>query len=315
VAGRIVVFGSLNRDVVIRVSYLPSEGETVIGGRAEKFLGGKGANQAVAAARLGAGVIMIGRVGADAAGAEMIDQLTRERVDVSGVEVDQNVPTGTAFIIVDAKGQNMIAVTPGANGVVGEPEVERLRNILEKDDVLVVQLEIPAKAAKRAIKTALRIGARVILNATPVDESTLELLDRVDYAVMNAQEATRLFERTIEPSEMAGEAAEDARKHGAEAVIVTLGAAGAVLRSADTAIEVPGLRVESVDSVGAGDAFVGGLAASLLRGDCVKDAVRFGCAAGAVATTRYGAQPSLPTLEDVERVSNTEVRATGQEPV
>jgi ribokinase len=314
VARKIVVFGSLNRDVVLRVPHLPIEGETVLGGAIDDYFGGKGSNQAVAAARLGAEVALIGRVGNDATGKEMIDTLARENIDVTGIEIDRETPTGVALIMVDAEGRNIIAVSPGANGVVGELEVERLRTALEEDDVLVVQLEIPALAAKSALKTAFRIGARVILNATPVDDSTFELLDGVDFVVVNAREAATLFKRRVESASTAGKVAADVQRYGrAGTVIVTLGAAGAVLRSSDTAIDVPGFKVESVDSVGAGDAFVGGLAASLLRGDSIEDVIRFGCAAGAVATTRYGAQPSLPALQELDGLLNGGGRTTGLE--
>jgi ribokinase len=284
----VVVLGSVNMDLVVRVDELPRPGDTVLGDRLLTFPGGKGANQAVAAARLGAGVRMLGRVGADAFGRRLLDGLRGDGVEVQGVAVDETEPTGAALIVVDRRGQNIITVAPGANAAVGEPEVENVRRTLSAGDVLVLQLEVPLSAVLAAIDAAHAAGARVILNAAPSAPLRGKALPDVDVLVVNEQEC----------EDLGGPDAVSAR----EAVVETMGASGAMLYTASTTGLIEPRHVEAIDATAAGDAFVGTLAFALARGSEPRDAVQLANAAGAAAVTRLGAQPSLPYPADLNRL-------------
>jgi ribokinase len=295
----IVVLGSLNVDLVVRVPALPRPGETVLGDRLSTFAGGKGANQAVAAARLGGRVAMVGRLGADPGGDTLAGSLDREGVDASGVERDAGEPTGAALIMVDGGGENLIAVAPGANGRVGVADADRALRAAGADGLLVLQLEIPMDAAARAVGR----GGRVVLNAAPAAAAARELLRGLHALVVNQSEAAALLGGG--PVRGGGAALETARalhEAGAGLAVVTLGAAGSVLCDADGARLVEPFVVTAVDTTAAGDAFAGGLAVGLAAGLPAAAAVRLGNAAGAAAATRAGAQASLPRPADLERL-------------
>jgi ribokinase len=290
----IVVLGSLNVDLVTRVAVLPRPGETVLGDRLLTFTGGKGANQAVAAARLGGRVTMVGRVGRDAGGETLLRQLSRDGVDASGVSRDADEPSGAALIMVGADGENLIAVAPGANGRVGSAEVDRALDAAGPAGLLVLQLEIPREAAVRAI----REGRRVLLNAAPAAPLPLGLLRGLDALVVNESEAAALLGRSVPGAE----AAAALHAAGCALAVVTLGAAGAALCDADGARVAEPFAVDAVDTTAAGDAFVGALAVGLAAGRPAAEAVRFANAAGAAAATRPGAQESLPRREDLREL-------------
>ncbi|MBO0684173.1 MAG: ribokinase, partial [Candidatus Dormibacteraeota bacterium] len=258
---RVVVLGSLNRDYVVQVPRLPSAGQTVVGGgHLQLFSGGKGANQAVAAARLGAEVAMVGRVGDDDAGRVLVEGLEADGVDISGVAVDPAAPTGAALIVVEEGGQNLITVAPGANAAVGRKELELALGSLRAGDLLLLQLEIPMAAVRAAIGRAGAAGARVILNAAPAAKLDPEVLRGLDVLVVNETEARAL----------AGAPAQEAAgllvRRGPAAVVVTLGERGSLLQEGGRATEVAPHRVRAIDATGAGDAFAGGLAAALAAG-------------------------------------------------
>jgi ribokinase len=293
---RVVVLGSLNRDYVVQVPRLPLAGQTVTGRELLTFAGGKGANQAVAAARLGAEVAMVGRIGDDDSGHGLIDGLAAQGVDVSGVSRDPSAPTGAALIIVEEGGQNLIAVAPGANATVGEEEVARALACLRPGDLLVLQLEIPMEAVGAAVGRAASVEARVVLNAAPPAELDAETLRGLDVLVVNEDEARALAGHP--PVEAASELA----RRGPAAVVVTLAGRGAVLSQGERSIVVAPRAVRAVDTTAAGDAFVGGLAAALAAGSGVEGAVSLANAAGAAATTAVGAQASLPYREDLVRL-------------
>jgi ribokinase len=296
--GRVAVLGSINMDLVIRVRALPRPGDTVLGDRLLQFAGGKGGNQAVAAARLGAEVRMFGRVGTDAFGDELLRGLEDDRVDISGVARDVDEPSGAALIVVEEGGQNTVTVAPGANGRVGEAEVRGLSTSLSPKDIVVLQLEIPLDAVHAAVDAAGRTGARIVLNAAPA--STLATLPEVDVLVVNEGEAGALSGVAV--SDLASaEAAAAVLARSARAVVVTLGAAGSVLWEAGSVSRFEPRRVKAVDATAAGDAFVGALAYGLATGKALPEAVELGGAAGAVAVTRMGARSSLPTLDEVLR--------------
>lgn len=298
--GRVVVLGSINLDLVVRVSALPRPGETVLGDRLLRFAGGKGANQAVAAARLGGEVLMLGRVGSDATGDELLRGLEEDGVDVSGVARDGEEATGAALIVVEQGGQNTVTVAPGANAKVGAAELERLATLLAPGDVLVLQLEIPFAAVKSAAEAARRAGATIVLNAAPVaaDDASPPPLPEVDLLVVNEGEASALSGLPVTDS-ASGEAAAALLGAASGAVAVTLGEAGSILWEGGEVTLVEPRQVQAVDATGAGDAFVGAVAFALAAGRPLHDAVELGGAAVAVAVTRMGARTSLPTLDEV----------------
>jgi ribokinase len=294
---RIVVLGSLNLDLVVTVPRLPHPGETVLGDGLRSYPGGKGANQAVAAARLGGQVAMVGRVGNDNFGAGLIENLDRNGVDSSGVEHDSAMPTGAALIYVEPRGQNMIAVAPGANGTVGPKDAERAVSRLGPGDVLVLQLEIPISVIGHAAVVARQAGAFVLLNAAPAQRLDPGLLSQLDALVVNEREAGVLVDQETSPEA----AASALRARGARIAIVTVGPAGSVFCDDTGVHRVEPFPVKSIDSTGAGDAFMGALAVGIARRLETKAAVRFGNAAGAAATSSVGAQAALPRLDDLRR--------------
>ena len=273
------MLGSLNMDLVVRVLALPKPGGTVLGDRLLRIPGGKGANQAAAAARLGAQVRMVGRVGADAFGDDLMSGLAADGVDVSGVTRDTEEPSGAALIVVDASGENQIAVAPGANGRVGEAEVERLRDGLGAGEIVVLQLEVPLAAVFETAAAARQVGARVVLNAAPSTPLAGGPVPEVDLLVVNEREAGQLAGLPVSGLAAAERAA--ARIGGwADSVAVTLGAAGAVLWNEAVATRIDPRHVEAVDATAAGDAFVGATAFGLAAGWSMRRAVELGVAAG-----------------------------------
>lgn len=305
----LLVVGSLNMDLSVTVAHLPVPGETVLGGEAVRSPGGKGANQAVAARRLGARVQMIGLVGDDLFGSQVREVLSADGVDVTGVGTVADASTGIAVIIVQPDGENVIAVAPGANARLG-PTV---REAVSADvSALLLQLEVPVDACLAAAERARAHGRPVVLNAAPappvVDDDLARLLRAVDLLVVNEAEATALYKavgaRNGAPAftpadERWEEVAAMLRRLGPAEVVVTLGSAGAAAADADGTFHVPAFPVTAVDRVGAGDAFSAQLAIARAEGRPLAEAVRRACAAGALATTRRGAQTSLPGLDDV----------------
>jgi ribokinase len=284
----VVVLGSINMDLVVQVPALPRPGDTVLGDRLLLIPGGKGANQATAAARLGARVQMIGRVGADAFGAQLLEGLREDGVDASGVTVDLSEPSGAALIVVETGGQNQITVAPGANGRVGPDEVRRLRDVLDRGDVLILQLEVPLATVRTAVEVGNDAGARVILNAAPSTALVEDEVPPVELLVVNEAEAAELgLARLRAP---------------AAVLVVTLGAAGSVIHEGDRVTRIDPHRVDAVDATAAGDAFVGALAFAVADRWPVIDAVRLAGAAGAAAVTKLGARSSLPRPADLERL-------------
>jgi ribokinase len=284
-------------DLVVTVPRLPRPGETVLGERLGRYPGGKGANQAVAAARLGGQVTMVGRVGADDFGPELVANLTANGVDASGVEPDHSAATGAALIYVGPEGQNMIAVAPGANAGLDTADVERALDRLRPGDVLVMQLEIPLTVVDRAVQAARGAGARVVLNAAPAQRLNPGLLNQVDVLVVNEREARDLV------NEASPEAAAAAlRAMGPRIVVVTLGPAGSVVCDESGVRHVEPFPVKAVDATGAGDAFVGALAVGIAKGFPTHATMRFANAAGAAATTSLGAQLALPHVKDLHRL-------------
>jgi ribokinase len=282
----IAVVGSINLDVVVAVERHPAPGETVIGCDRRELPGGKGANQAVAAARLGAAVALVGRVGSDTAGARLRAGLAGEGVDVAYVREDPDAPTGMALIAVDAAGENTIVVSLGANARVGAGDVAAARELLAGAQVVLLQNEVPQEAVAAAIEAA---RGTVVLNPAPARA----LAAPVDVLVPNRGELEALAGRAGDPVALARSLA------GARAVVVTLGADGAVVVEGDRAERVAAPRVQAVDTTGAGDAFCGALAQALADGATLVEAARWAVRAAAASVTRPGAQGGLPRRGDV----------------
>ena len=286
----VVVLGSANLDIVVPVPHHPATGETVLGGHHDRIPGGKGANQAVAAARLGARVAMVGRVGSDDAGGTLRTALQEAGVDCRYLAVDGLAPSGLALIGVDGSGDNTIIVSPGANDRVGPDDVAAVAPLLASAAVTLVQLEVPAMAVEAAVAAS---GGKVVLNPAPASHLSSALLERVDVLVPNRIELAQL----AGSAEAGGLAAveEMARGLPVPTVVVTLGADGALLVTGGDAVVLPAPPVEVVDTTGAGDAFCGAIAEALARGVAIDEATARAVHAGSLATTRRGAQPSLPT--------------------
>jgi len=291
----ILVVGSLNMDLVVRAPRFPAPGETISGEDLAIIPGGKGANQAVAAARLGAAVSMLGRVGSDVFGQSLLDNLTKNKVNTSRVRRD-TAATGTATIIVDAHGQNSIVLSPGANGKVSPDDVADLPDA----KILILQFEIPSETVLRAAQQAREKGMRVIVNPAPARTMDKALLESVDILVPNESELSLLTGETVTDIASAEAAARILMKQGSGMVVVTLGARGSLAVTKNERFVVPSFSVEVVDTTAAGDAFIGGLAVSLVENKLLEKALTYANACGALATTKFGAQPSLPIKDEVD---------------
>ncbi|GAB4441332.1 MAG: ribokinase [Chloroflexi bacterium OHK40] len=296
--GQVVVVGSLNMDLVVQVARHPRPGETVLGDDLRTFPGGKGANQAVAAARLGAPVVMVGRVGRDGYGQQLRAALAADRVDLRFVQDDPVAPSGVALISVDAAGQNAIIVAPGANARVGPEDIRAAEEVIAGAALLVAQLECPLPAVAEAVALAGHHGVPVVLNPAPARQLDAALLRGVRYLVPNQHELAGLTGAT--PDTAPEPLAQALCAAGVGHVIVTLGEAGALLVDGASTERFAARRVAVVDTTAAGDAFVGALSAALASGLPLREAVRQGIAAGSLAVTRAGAQPSLPTRAELD---------------
>ncbi|MBD2771378.1 ribokinase [Iningainema tapete] len=291
----IIVFGSINIDLVATSPRLPVAGETLLGYDFFPAPGGKGANQAVALARLGIPTQMVGRVGADSFGKELISNLQATGVQTEHVFIDETVSSGVALITVDVKGENQIVVVPGANGRVNHEDVERLSYLLPRSTALLLQFEIPMSAVVAAASLAQQAGVKVILDPAPVQVNVPdELYQLVDIITPNEVEASQLVGFPVNDSESAAEATAVLLQRGVKCAIAKLGAKGVFCATNESSFFIPAFPVQAIDTVAAGDAFNGGLVAALFEKLSLREAVIWGAAAGALATTIRGAQPSLP---------------------
>jgi len=293
----VCVLGALHRDLVVRAPRFPRAGETLLGDGFDTFVGGKGANQAVAAARLGARVALLGALGDDEWGRGLRAELAAEGLDLAGVATRTDAHTGVAVITVVPGGENTIVVAGGVGRGLGAREVEGAAGALAAADVLLTQGELPLAATARALELARAAGTRTLHNAAPAAVLTREFLGLVDVLLVNRGEAAALLGRADdEPRALLAGLA----RLGPRALALTLGAEGALCLEGKEILHVPAFRVRAVDATGAGDAFAGALAVECARGAPLAEAVRVACAAGALATTRRGALPSMPRRAEVE---------------
>lgn len=291
----IIVFGSINIDLVATVPRLPVAGETLLGRDFFKVPGGKGANQAVALARLGIPTQMVGRVGAQGFGAELINSLQASGVQTDNVFVDETMSSGVAIITVDDAGENQIIIIPGANGRVNQEDVERLSYLLPGATALLLQFEIPMSAVVAAAQIAREAGVTVILDPGPVHPDVPDkLYPLIDIITPNEVEAGQLVGFLVDGEESAKKAATVLQHRGVKSAIVKLGTKGVFCATAKENFFIPAFSVHTVDTTAAGDGFNGALAAALSVGLSLRQAVVWGAAAGAMAATKPGAQPSLP---------------------
>jgi ribokinase len=297
---RLVVVGSLNMDLVVRTPHLPRPGETILGREFMRAPGGKGANQTVAAAKLGATVHMVGRVGGDDFGRALRDNLRAAGADDTCVSTENSAATGIAIIEVEDSGQNTIIVAPGANAHVTRDDVDEARSIVASSQAVIAQLEIPLDTVGYALNMAHAAKVLTILNPAPAQPLSTELLSVVDLLVPNETEAAQLTGVEVKDEAGAEQAARQLQERGARAVVITLGERGALALNAQGARRVPAFRVKAIDTTAAGDAFVGALATAYAAHRDLDAALREASAAGALAATRLGAQPSMPTRAELD---------------
>ena len=296
----VFVMGSINQDFVLKVERRPEPGETVTNAELSTHNGGKGANQAAAAALLGASVTILGRVGDDEFGEPLVQALQEKGIDTSLVERASGESTGAAFITVTPDGENAITVAPGANRSLTPEDVDAAADAIGEARVFVAQMEIPVQSVLRAVEVAAGKGTRALVNLAPTFEVPRELLERLDPLVVNEHEAAFLLGREVEGVKGALAAAPELLSSGPRSAVITIGEDGAVLADGESVENLPAPEVEVVDTTGAGDAFVGALATRIARGASLRDAVAYAVRAGAAAVTKEGAQSALPTPEVIE---------------
>ena len=304
----VLIIGSSNMDLNIYSERFPDLGETITGGTFKQFLGGKGANQSVAAVRSGAKTVFIGKIGIDSFGDQMISCLTKEGINTDYIIRDPKEPSGVAFILINDKGDNKITVAPGANFKLSGEEIKSNAEIIKNSHCLIVQMEIPMETIKEIFNVASEGNVIKILNPAPLKPTPLEILKKVDIIIPNEGELYRLYsfltskELTEEGVQKVAKASKALTELGIKCVITTLGSRGSIiyLSPEDKVIEVPTLKVNAVDTVGAGDCFIGVFASFLSKDENIVNAVKFATIAASIAVTRMGAQDSMPKINEIE---------------
>ncbi|UCD02318.1 MAG: ribokinase [Promethearchaeota archaeon] len=307
--GYVVIIGSSNIDLNIYSKRFPNPGETVTGGTFKQFLGGKGANQAVASIRSGTKTIFIGKIGLDLFGDQMVSQLRDEGINMDHVIRDPQEPSGVAFILIDENGENMISVAPGANFKLTPNEIRSKTEIIKNANAIVVQMEVPTETIQEVFTIASKGNVIKILNPAPLKPIPQEILNKVDIIVLNEGELFRLhslfgFKNSIKEGKQKIIHTSRSIAHlGISYIITTLGSKGCIIFNGkkNNFFEVPALKVKPVDTVGAGDCFIGVLASMLSRGETILDAVKYATVASSIAVTRKGAQKSMPFLNEIQK--------------
>lgn len=296
---KIVVIGSCNTDMVIKSDRLPVPGETIIGGTFLMNPGGKGANQAVAIARLGGQVTFISKTGNDIFGRQSVELYNSEGINTDHIFSDPNQPSGVALITVDSSGENCIVVASGANASLSPKDIEKSKDAITSANFLLMQLEIPVNTVEYAAQLAVENGVKVILNPAPALSLSPDLMKNLYIITPNKTEAELLSGIKVSDWEQAKKAARIIGDKGVEIVVITLGSKGALIKQKDEYFEVKAHKVEAVDTTAAGDTFNGALCVSLSEGLSVVDAVKFACKASAITVTRMGAQSSIPYRKEL----------------
>ena len=297
--GKIVVIGSSNTDLVINTSRIPEPGETVLGGRFLMAAGGKGANQAVAAQRLGGDVTFVACIGDDLFGKDALAGYNREGMNTAFVSFKKGVPSGVASIFVDAEAENVIVVAPGANSELGRDEIDAAQKEIEAADFVLMQLETPMETVEYAAEKAFKAGTKVVLNPAPAANLSDSLLSKLWLITPNRTETQLITGLPVTDEKEAAAAAEALVAKGVKNVVITLGSKGAYVLSEDFRGVIPANPVKAVDTTGAGDTFNGALCVALSEGRSLQDACRFAAKASAISVTRMGAQPSIPFRNEI----------------
>ena len=295
----ICVIGSLNMDLVVNVDTMPKPGQTIIGSNFKEVPGGKGANQAVAMARLNGNVSMIGKVGEDGFGQTLINSLKNDKVDTTYIQTAKGA-TGVALITVDKNAQNSIVVSPGANFEVKEDDIDNNIEAIKNSDIVVLQLETPLNTIKYALNKAKELNKYTILNPAPAVKLDDEIIKNVDLLTPNETELEIISGVSIETEEDIQKAAQIMIEKGVKELIVTLGSKGSLYINKETSMFKNAYKVEAIDTTAAGDSYTGALAVAFANGKNIEDAMDFASKVGALSVQKEGAQSSLPTLEDVE---------------
>lgn len=297
---KIVVIGSSNTDMVIKSDRLPKPGETILGGNFLMNHGGKGANQAVAAARLGGNVTFVCKIGNDIFGNETMEMFHKEKIDTTYVGITTTEPSGIALINVDKKGENCIVVASGANSTLSVEDIQKAEPAIKRASIVIMQLETPIESMTYAARMAKKDGITVLLNPAPAQPLPDELLANVDIIIPNVTEAEIISGMCITDDESAKEAIRHISAKGIKTVIITMGARGALAYENNEFIHIPAFKVEAVDTTAAGDTFCGGLCVALSEGKSLKEAIIFASKASSISVTRMGAQVSIPLREEIE---------------
>ena len=296
----IVVICSSNTDLVIRTSQFPEPGETVIGGEFNTFAGGKGANQAVAASRLGADVTFVAKVGNDSFGKVAVQGFEKEGIHTQYIFTDKSLPSGVASIILNEQGQNSIIVAPGANNALSKDDIQMVKGTLQNADLLLIQLEVPLEKVLFSIELSYALGLRVILNPAPAFELPKEIYSKIDVITPNETEALLLTGIEVVDSETASLAATKFLDWGVKHVVITLGEKGLFYKNSETAFLMPAIKTEVKDTTAAGDIFNGALAVALSEGKNWQAALKFANIAASIGVGRLGAQASVPFRKEVD---------------
>jgi len=303
----IVVVGSSNTDLIIKVPRIPKPGETILGGEFSTAAGGKGANQAIAAARAGGKVSFIARIGDDNYGLTALTGFRKNKINTEYVTPDPDIPSGTELILVDEKGENSIAVASGANARLSVGDVMEAKRQIEKADLLLMQLETPIETIRAAATIAGYSNTKVILNPAPAQVLDDDLLSKIDIVTPNESEAELLTGIAVVDIQSGTEAAHLLLKRGVKYVVITMGSKGALLCSLDESQLISGFSVKPVDTTAAGDTFNGALALAISEGQNLPDSVRFANAAAALSVTKLGAQPSIPDRTEIIKLLGAQV--------
>ena len=301
---KVTVVGSFMYDLVATAPRRPKTGETLIGDSFGMVLGGKGANQAIAASRAGASVTMVGRLGNDLFGNQFLEKFSEEGIKTDFVIQDTENGTGVGMPLIDASGDNSIVIIPQANMALTVENIDKAESVIADSDVLILQCEVPMEANKRAAEIANKNDTLVILNPAPARKIPDTLLSLVDIITPNESEAEILTDMPTETNSQAMEAAHHLLSKGVETVILTLGSRGSLLLTEKMEKRIPAYSVDVIDTTAAGDAFCGALAAILSNGSIIEEAIKIANAAGALAVTKLGAEPSLPTKKDIDQLIN-----------